>query len=134
MKTNDAGGTASYEEMFQRSPMGRSFQRDRTYVPGQKPYILAAKIKGKLPAEPPPLPEEGKPAPPPPPKPGDAKVIAVADLDVFSDTFYGLRLKENEAMDQFNFDNITFLLNCVDDLAGDDTYIALRGRRPRHRP
>ena len=35
--------------------------------------------------------------------------------------------------DGFKFDNITFVLNCVDTLAGDEGYVALRKRRPIHR-
>ena len=59
-----------------------------------------------------------------------AKVIFIADLDMISDVFFNLRSSGSE---DFQFDNVTFLLNCVDSLAGDDSFIELRKRRPQHR-
>jgi len=44
--------------------------------------------------------------------------------------FFDLRRKGAENL---NFDNVTFLLNSVDQLAGDPSFIALRKRRPRQR-
>ncbi len=32
-----------------------------------------------------------------------------------------------------SFDNVTFVLNAVDSLAGDESFIQLRSRRPKHR-
>jgi len=59
-----------------------------------------------------------------------ANVIAVADLDLISQAFFQLRRQGDR---ELRFDNITFILNCVDTLAGDDALIALRNRRPRYR-
>src|SRR5690606_5106657 len=63
----------------------------------------------------------------------DAHVILVSDLDMISDIFFDLRRRPTEAMDFLNFDNIAFVLNCVDTLAGDESFVALRKRRPQHR-
>jgi len=57
-------------------------------------------------------------------------VIFVADLDCISNLFFNLRA---EAPEGLNFDNIAFILNCVDVLAGDESYVDLRKRRPKHR-
>ena len=54
----------------------------------------------------------------------------IADLDLISEQFFEIRRRKLENLD---FDNVTFVLNCVDVLAGDDAYIALRKRRPQHR-
>lgn len=58
------------------------------------------------------------------------EAIVVADMDVVSDVFYGLRAQGSA---DFNLDNVTFVANCIDALAGDDSYIALRKLRPAHR-
>jgi ABC-2 type transport system permease protein len=44
--------------------------------------------------------------------------------------FFELR---RQGIENLNFDNVTFLLNAVDQLAGDRSFIALRKRRPRQR-
>ncbi len=58
--------------------------------------------------------------------------VYVADADIISNVFFRLR---NSPPPGFNakFDNVTFILNAVDELAGDDSFIALRSRRAAHR-
>ncbi|MCA9066057.1 MAG: hypothetical protein KDA96_23475, partial [Planctomycetaceae bacterium] len=56
--------------------------------------------------------------------------IYCADVDLVSDLFFELRRTRGAGVD---FDNVTFVLNCVDVLAGDDEFVALRSRRPTRR-
>jgi ABC-2 type transport system permease protein len=62
----------------------------------------------------------------------DAKLnaIFVADVDMISDFFFEERNLGNLDIE---FDNVTFVLNAVDVLAGDESFIDLRSRRARHR-
>ncbi|MDP1796336.1 MAG: Gldg family protein [Planctomycetaceae bacterium] len=57
-------------------------------------------------------------------------VIYVADADIISDWFFMVRERRMYSLD---LDNVTFVLNAVDSLAGDQAYIELRKRRPKHR-
>ena len=61
---------------------------------------------------------------------GDIDVIVVADLDFVSEQFFQIR---EQAPGGLNFDNITFFLNAMDTLLGEDAFIDLRSRRARHR-
>ncbi|HXX92841.1 MAG TPA: Gldg family protein, partial [Planctomycetota bacterium] len=121
--------------VIQRNPfgMGYSLNPRRNYMPGGKPLALAARVEGTFPA-PAPLAPVATPGQPPPALPeGKAarvKLIFVADLDCISDLFFRLRASRERDLD---FDNITFVLNCVDGLVGDDSYIELRKRRPKLR-
>ena len=49
------------------------------------------------------------------------------------DTSKSLLTLRNEGPEGLQLDNVTFVLNCVDILAGDSSYIDLRKRRPKHR-
>jgi ABC-2 type transport system permease protein len=113
---------------------GSKLNEYRPHDPSGRSYTLAARIKGKLAAPPAPAGPDGKPDPKAAqPKSAEANVILVGDLDMISDQFFELRKRPSENMDYLDFDNVAFILNCVDSLAGDDSFIALRKRRPKHR-
>ena len=57
-------------------------------------------------------------------------VIAIADLDLIGEQFFKIRQQKVEDLD---FDNVPFVLNCVDILAGDESFVGLRKKRPLHR-
>jgi ABC-2 type transport system permease protein len=59
-------------------------------------------------------------------------VVMVADIDMMGLPFVW-SLREQGSKD-FYFDNVTFLLNAVDSLVGDESFVELRKRRPRERP
>ena len=76
-----------------------------------KKYTLAAQVKSES---------------------GDTPVNAIfcSDIDMISDFFFEERNLGNL---NISFDNVTFVLNAVDALAGDESFIELRSRRPKHR-
>lgn len=57
-------------------------------------------------------------------------VIFCSDLDMISDWFF---FERNRGNLDIEFDNVTFVLNAVDSLAGDETFIPLRSRRAQLR-
>jgi ABC-2 type transport system permease protein len=64
-------------------------------------------------------------------KEGDTRnAIFVADVDMISDFFFQSRMRGDL---DIRLDNVTFVLNAVDVLIGDETYVPLRSRRAKHR-
>ncbi|MCC7396952.1 MAG: Gldg family protein [Planctomycetes bacterium] len=66
-------------------------------------------------------------------QPGEGKAkgvsaIYVADLDLIGNQFFQIRRQIADA--NLRFDNVTFVLNCIDTLVGDTSLIELRKRRP----
>ena len=61
---------------------------------------------------------------------GGVNAIYVADADAISDQVFFI--VQREAYD-LQLDNVKFVMNAVDILAGDESYVALRSRRPTHR-
>jgi ABC-2 type transport system permease protein len=134
LRTNQSGGTLQWSDVTQQSFMGPSgINPNRPHFPTGLAYTLAARVQGKPAVEADKAKEkaqekakeaEKKPAP------AEINVIAIADLDVISEQFFMLRRQRAENLE---LDNVTFVLNCVDVLAGDDAFVALRKRRPQHR-
>jgi len=65
----------------------------------------------------------------------DVDVVLVTDIDVMYSAFFALRARGEDpnAVVNLSLDNVTFVLDVLDELAGDDRFIAIRKRRPAHR-
>ncbi|WZO97227.1 Gldg family protein [Isosphaeraceae bacterium EP7] len=124
LKTGDSGGTIAFRDLTRQGPMGLGpLNQSRRHFATGLAYTLAARIQGSKPAEAKDAKSEEKAA-------AAINAVVIADLDLISEQFFDLRRQKVANLD---FDNVTFVLNCVDTLAGDDSFIALRKRRPRHR-
>ena len=62
--------------------------------------------------------------------PESVNVIVIADVDFISEQFFQIR---RIGAGNLNFDNVTFFLNSIDVLVGDESFVALRNRRVQHR-
>ena len=53
-------------------------------------------------------------------------VILVADVDMLLSDFFNLRAHRTSESDEFDVDNVTFVLNVLDVLANDNRFVDLR--------
>ncbi len=60
------------------------------------------------------------------------RAIVVADIDLMDGRIFGLRNRPDEVF-SLDFDNVSFVLNALDELAGDDRFLDIRKRKPKHR-
>jgi ABC-2 type transport system permease protein len=106
---------------------------ERGTIPEAAPQDLAVRIRGELPAPPAPELQEGEV--PVKPEPTNIDVILVADFDLLTDMLFHLRRIGNEPGSgiNLNFDNVTFVLNAIDSVAGDERLLPVRSRRVKHR-
>jgi ABC-2 type transport system permease protein len=111
LKTSKDSGTVRFEDLVQQSAFGVAINESVAHQPDDGGHVLAARIQGR---------GNG----------GPVNAILIADVDLMGEEFFDLRRKGAENL---NFDNVTLLLNSVDRLAGDPSFIALRKRRPRQR-
>ncbi len=126
LRTSREGGIVPYDRLTRRGMLGGvSINNDRPHIPTGQPYTLAAHIKGDPAPSSAPAAEKGKE-----PKPAKVHAVAIADLDIISEEFFTLRRQKIESLE---LDNVTFVLNCVDVLAGDDAFVTLRKKRLHHR-
>jgi ABC-2 type transport system permease protein len=120
-RTGKRSGTIEVERVEQALQGGdtrllRAFEK-----PGDEMMNLAVAVERKLPPA-----KEGEPAPKP------IRAVLVADIDLLSNVFFGLRNRRDD-MFNFDFDNVTFALNVLDWLSGDDRFVEIRKRKPKHR-
>ena len=106
LETSDDSGAVRWEDLVQRSLFGVAINQNAPHNAGKDRQVLAARVSGPV------------------------NAIIVADVDLIGEQFFELRRR---GIENLNFDNVTFVLNAVDQLAGDPSFIALRKRRPRHR-
>ena len=110
MTTSADSGYVRWRSLVRRSMFGTTISRDLPHDPDADSYTVAARVK-----------REGEQA---------VNAVLVMDADMMGEQFFELRRR---GIENLNFDNVTFLLNAVDELAGDRDFIALRKRRPKHR-
>jgi ABC-2 type transport system permease protein len=134
------------------SPLAQEGQPDNP--PAAPTGDPAAAASSQPPAEPPPAepfppgapPAGGEsPVPPPaegtgsespaPPATNEINVILVADIDFFGSQFFSIRARgdDPDALQTLSLDNVTFILNALDSLSGEERFMEVRSRRPKHR-
>jgi ABC-2 type transport system permease protein len=107
IQTSGDSGTVRFENLVQRGMLGGiEINEEVAHKPEEGKQTLAMLVKGPV------------------------NAVVLADVDLMGEQFFELRKR---GIENLNFDNVTFLLNAVDQLAGDTSFIALRKRRPRHR-
>jgi len=110
LETGRDSGVIDWSRLVQQTIFGAQLATNLPHEPDAETYMIAAQAKG-----------EGD---------GGVNAIVVADVDAMGEQFFQLR---RQGAENLSFDNVTFLLNAVDYLAGDESFIELRKRRRRHR-
>ena len=156
-RTGDQTGTVQFADIMQMSPFGPrgGLNEHRRQVPTKNQYVLAAQIRGKI-KPPQEMADEAKPAAdkkaddkkaddkpaekkadekPAKPQEVDVNVVVVGDIDMLSRNFFRLREQGDnpEFGMRYDFDNVTFVLNTLDVLAGDERFVDIRKRRAVYR-
>ncbi len=157
VETGTKTGTVEVQQIAPMAMFGMmQISDERKQIPTGRSYVMAARIEGEVPAEPDAAAEskqekegedatakeDGKEAAKDAEKAGPEKkeptkvsVILVADIDMLHRAFFSLREQGDnpEAGLDLRFDNVPFVLNVLDSLAGDDRFVEIRKRRPVHR-
>ena len=111
LRTGEASGKLPWSRLVQRSIMGTQLSPNVPHEPDAESHVVAARIERQSGDKP-------------------VRAIVIADVDMMGEQFFELRRR---GVENLNFDNVTFLLNAMDQLLGDASFIDLRKRRPRHR-
>jgi ABC-2 type transport system permease protein len=124
-QTGVRSGTIEADRVEQALQSGDTRMLRAFEKPGDETMALAVAIERRLPV----AKEEG----------GEAaagarpvRAVIVSDVDLLSSVFFGLRNRRDD-MFNFDFDNVTLVLNALDWLAGDERFVDIRKRKPRHR-
>lgn len=131
LHTGVVSGNSGYFTLVQQSFFGPQINPSPVRDQDDETYVIAARVRKVVDA----VTASAEPTPPadgdsPWPTEGPVNAVVIADLDFISEQFFQIR---ETAPANLNFDNVTFFLNAMDSLVEDDSFIALRSRRARHR-
>ncbi|MCH8822950.1 MAG: Gldg family protein [Planctomycetes bacterium] len=129
LTTGNQTGLVNFDDMQLRSFFGPGgLNPNRRVQLTKESYTIAAHIRGPVVSS----------------SPGDSEtnqlaltefnVVVTSDIDLLYSVFFNLRA-QGDASNQvsLSLDNITYVLNVLDELAGDDRFIDIRKRRRVHR-
>lgn len=122
VRTGTDSGTAAWTNLLSMNIFGVQINPSPRRSTTNETFTLAMQVAGTLDANSANT-ENQTPAKP-------INVIMIPDADVISEMFFDFR---RQGVQDFNFDNVTFALNCIDVLAGDESFVTLRKHRPKHR-
>ncbi|MCZ6695892.1 MAG: Gldg family protein [Acidobacteria bacterium] len=129
MKTGRLSGGFMYHQLVRRSLFGAQLTRNLPHRADPVDYIVAAHVRGTS-GDGPAVDAAGDEAADGVEAAVSTNVIVIADLDFISDQFFEIR---RIGPPNLNFDNVTFFLNSIDMLLGDESFVDLRSRRVKHR-
>ena len=138
--TGKATGSESFQELMMNQRSGGMLNTGRRMTRDQ--YVVAAQVRGKVVSEDVLASKDekavdeaddslvGKEL-----KKSDLNVVLVADIDWIAPIIFELRDRGNDGdmPVEWQFQNVPFVLNILDSLAGDDRFIDLRKRTKTHR-
>lgn len=141
VRTRPNSGTIAQSDLFQQTPFG-PFPQDPAHIeaargqPTGKRHLMAVHVRGPKPTadEQATTAAEGETEKANELKPINA--VVVSDIDVMSGVFFYLRSGGDDTINpitRWRLDNVAFVLNVVDMLTGDDSFVEIRKRRPKHR-
>ncbi len=122
----DQSGTIESAEVERLLGMGDMRQLPIFRKRSDESLVLAVLVEGPAPAK---ATAEGSETAAPQ---GPVKAVVVTDIDMLEGRIFGLRSRPDEVFG-LDFDNVEFALNLLDMLAGDDRFIEIRKRKPKHR-
>lgn len=125
MRTGRVSGIIPWNQLLQRSFLGMRINRSPRHVATGESYVLAAQVFGQGEKQMTDL-DTGKVDN----AMASVNAVVIADVDLISEQFFMLR---QQGMGTVGFDNVSFVLNCMDELIGDTSFVALRKKRVKHR-
>ncbi len=111
LRTGGKSGLVNWSDLIQQSFFGMQINRDPSRIVDDEAKTVAAQISGE---------KDGS----------KINVIYCADADMISDQSFQIAQGELHGL---RLDNVKFVLNCVDVVAGHKENVELRSRRPEHR-
>ena len=128
----DRSGTIEVDEVERLLSRGDMRQMQIFEKRAEKSLVLAVLVEGRTPQDSEPQSEGDESVPEKPAAARPVRAVVVADIDLLDGRIFGLRSRPDEVFG-LDFDNVEFALNLLDSLAGDERFVEIRKRKPKHR-